>query len=235
MIPFQNPSIQVFSLRVDEPVTTITDFVISFIGFMAFFKTTGHGNSKAINLYRYFFLFTSISTLVAGIIGHAFAYYFGFEFRMIGWVFGIIGVTFAQFAALFHAKNSISSSVFNWLKIFFVAELFIIAFVLATYRSFGIVEIQAGIGLVLIVAGLETFHYSKTKSELSSKIMMGVGLTVLAVVSHVGKLAISEWFNHMDLGHVLMSLALYTMYTGVQKEKITNNATYDNSPATAQS
>jgi hypothetical protein len=65
--------------------------------------------------------------------------------------------------------------------------------------------------------------------------MMGVVLTVLAVVSHVGKLAISEWFNHMDLGHVLMALALYTMYTGIQKERIINNANYDNSPATAQS
>lgn len=49
--------------------------------------------------------------------------------------------------------------------------------------------------------------------------MLGVSLTVLAVVSHVGKLAISEWFNHMDLGHVLMSSALYTMYTDTKEKR----------------
>lgn len=222
MIPFQNPSIEIYGLRVDEPITAITDFIVAFIGFMAFVKTNSANNSSAIRFYRYFFLFTAVSTVVAGIIGHAFAYHIGFQWRMVGWVFGIAGVTFAQFAALFHTSESIGPKIFNALKVIFVAELVIIAFVLAKYRSFGIVEIQAAIGLVLMVASLELVHYSKTKSELSMKMIFGIGLTILAVICHVGKLAVSKWFNHMDLGHILMAAALFMMYRGIQTEQKLN-------------
>lgn len=222
MIPFQNPSIEIYGLRVDEPITVITDFIVAFIGFMAFAKTNSDSNSSAIQLYRYFFLFTAVSTVVAGIIGHAFAYHIGFQWRMIGWVFGIIGVTFAQYAALFHSKESISANFYKIIKMFFVIELIIITLVLVKYRSFGIVEIQAAIGLVLVVASLELIHYSKTKSELSMKMIFGIGLTILAVFCHVGKLAISKWFNHMDLGHIIMAIALFIMYKGIQTEKKLN-------------
>lgn len=222
MIPFQNPSIEILGIRVDEPVTTVTDFIVALIGFMAYFKTVSGTNSRSVQLYRFFFLFTAISTLVAGLIGHAFAYYVGFEWRMVGWLFGIAGVTFAQYGALHHTRKSIGQSIFSTLKMVFILELIVIAFVLAMYRSFAVVEIQAAVGLVLIVATLEAIHYSKTRSEFSIKLMFGIGLTILAVICHVGKLAVSNWFNHMDLGHVLMALALFIMFKGLQSEQKLN-------------
>ena len=56
-------------------------------------------------------------------------------------------------------------------------------------------------------------------------LIIGIGITVLAVVSHVAKLAISNWFNHMDLGHVLMAISLYVMYRGLQSEQKLNPVT----------
>lgn len=219
MNPWQNPSIELFGLRIDEPITTFTDLIVAFIGFMAFYNTRAENNSRTVTFYRYFFLFTAISTLVASFIGHAFAYYIGFEYRMIGWIFGIIGVTIAQFAVLFHAREIIGE---NWFKIIVAInfiELVFISIILAIYRSFAIVEVQAGFGLVIIVLIIESVYYSKTKSELSLKMIYGITLTILAVIVHVAKLVISNWFNHMDLGHILMAVALYVMYKGLQSEQ----------------
>lgn len=224
MIPFQNPSIELFGLRVDEPITWLTDMLVAAVGFMAFFKTASGSNSRAIQLYRYFFLFTAISTFVAGFIGHAFAYRVGFEYRMIGWVFGVAGIAFAQFAALYHTQVTIGEKKFAWLRIGNGIELAAIIIVLALYRLFAIVEIQAAIGLVLVVTILEAIHYSKTRSALSIQMIYGVGITVLAVIAHVGKLAISNWFNHMDLGHVLMATSLFVMYKGLRAEQHLNPA-----------
>lgn len=225
MIPFQNPSIELFGLRVDEPITWLTDMLVAGIGFMAFLKTASKTNSHAIQLYRYFFLFTAISTFVAGFIGHAFAYRVGFEYRMIGWVFGVASIAFAQFAALYHTRTSIGENFFVLLKIVNGIELAIIIIVLALFRLFVIVEIQAAIGLVLVVTILEAIHYTKTRSRLSIQMVYGVGITVLAVIAHVGKLAISSWFNHMDLGHVLMAASLFVMYKGLKAEQQLNPVT----------
>jgi hypothetical protein len=225
MIPFQNPSIELFGLRVDEPITLITDLIISWVGFMAYFNTASDNNSPAVKLYRYFFLFTAISTLVAGFIGHGFAYRIGFEYRMIGWMFGVAGVAFAQFAAVYHTRTTIGEKNFNLLKVINGIELAIIVIVLAVYRLFAIVEIQAAIGLVLVVSVLEGVHYARTRSVLSIKMIYGISITILAVIAHVGKLAISNWFNHMDLGHVLMATSLFVMYKGLKAEQKLNLVT----------
>jgi len=225
MVPFQNPSIELFGLRIDEPITVLTDMMVATVGFIAYFNTNSSSNSRAVQLYRYFFLFTALSTLVAGFIGHAFAYKVGFEWRMIGWSFGVAGVAFAQFAVLHHTTDSIGKKAYSALRIFNIIELVIIVFVLAFYRTFVIVEIQAAIGLVLMVLILEIIHYNKTKSGFSMGLIIGIGITVLAVVSHVAKLAISNWFNHMDLGHVLMAISLYVMYRGLQSEQKLNPVT----------
>lgn len=222
MNPWQNPSIELFGLRVDEPVTVITDVLVAAMGFIAYLNTASVTNNRSFTLYRYFFLFTAISTFVAAFVGHAFAYYIGFEYRMIGWVFGIIGVAFAQFAALYHTKESIGQKIFSVVKIISIVEIPVIAVILATKRTFTVVEIQAAFGLVIVVTVLESIHYSKTKSVFSLNMMFGIGLTVAAVVCHVGKLAISKWFNHMDLGHILMFLSLYVMYKGLKSEQKLN-------------
>lgn len=225
MVPFQNPSIELFGLRIDEPITVLTDMMVAAVGFIAYFSTISSSNSRAVQLYRYFFLFTAFSTLVAGFIGHAFAYKVGFEWRMIGWSFGIASVAFAQFAVLQHTIESIGEKAALILRIFNVIELIVIVFILAFYRTFIIVEIQAAIGLVLMVLMLESIHYNKTKSSFSLGLIIGIGITILAVISHVAKLAVSNWFNHMDLGHVLMAIALFVMYKGLQSEQKLNPVT----------
>jgi len=215
MTPFQNPTIYIGNIRIDEPITTFTDLIFCAVCFFAFYKTKNLSSIKALNLYRWFFLLTGLSTLVAALIGHAFLYHFGFNAKIYGWVFGVFGISFAQFAALYHTQNSISKKLYNMLFVICCIEV-VAAFILTfAVWSFVVVEIHTAFGLVLIVTILEYIHYKKTNSSLSINMIYGVGLAVVAVICHIGKLAMSVWFNHIDLSHIFMALSMYMMYKGV--------------------
>jgi hypothetical protein len=217
MTPFQNPTIYIGELRIDEPITTLTDVVFCIVCFFAFFKTKYLAQNKAIYFYRWFFLLTGVSTLVAAIIGHAFLYYFGKDAKIYGWVLGIFGVSFAQFAALFHTRQSINRTFFNLLMIVCSLEI-VLSFVLVfMVWSFVIIELHTAFSLVMIVTILEYIHYKKTTSQLSLYMMYGVGVAILAVLCHLLKIAFSIWFNHIDLSHLFMALSMYLMYKAIKK------------------
>jgi hypothetical protein len=215
MIPFQNPTIYLGYLRIDEPVSTLTDFILCAVCFFAFIKTKSLSSYKAVNLYRWFFLLTGISTLVAAVIGHAFLYYFGIDAKIYGWLFGITAISFAQFAAMYNTRELIGESYFK--RLVLINSLEVIAAFIATFItwSFVIVEIHTAYGLLLNVTILEYINYKKTKSLLSIKLIYGVGIAVIAVLCHIFKLAYSVWFNHIDLSHVFMALSIYMIYKGI--------------------
>jgi hypothetical protein len=218
MIPFQNPSIELLGIRIDEPVTSGTDVIVAAIGIMAYFKTRG-SNARHVNCYRYFFLFMALSTLCAALIGHAFNYKFGgVDAKIPGWILGIVGIGFAQFAVLYNAKGILGEKVFRNLAILNVLELITIVVFVFIKKSFVVVEIHSGFGLAVMVLIFEAISYSKTKSRLSRNMLIGVGFAALAVASHIAKLAPSVWFNHLDVSHVFMAIGLYIMYRGVHYE-----------------
>lgn len=219
MIPFQNPTIYVGGLQIDEPITVLTDLIFCAVCFYAYFKTRGISSIRAIKLYSLFFLATGFSTMVAAIIGHAFLYHFGLQAKIYGWVLGIIAISFAQFAALFHTRSLLGNSLFKKLFIAFCIEVIISLIAVFYFWTFIVVIIHTAFALLLVVTSLEYQKFKKTKSELSKYMMIGVGISVIAVMCHLFKLAISNWFNHLDLSHVFMAISMYTMYYGVANFK----------------
>lgn len=219
MIHLQNPSIDFFGLQIDEPVSTITDLIVAAVGIMGFFKTSSKQNEKHISYYRYFFLFTGVSTLFAAILGHAFNYRFGFEAKIPGWILGILGVGFAQLAVLYNTRDIIGNRFFKPLLIINYVEVISVLILIVVLRSFVLVEIHSAFGLLFMVTVLEIINYRKTKSPLSKNMVWGVVLAVTAVICHISKLAFSEWFNHLDISHLFMALSLYVMYKGVCMEQ----------------
>lgn len=219
MIPFQNPTIYLGGLRIDEPITVLTDFLFIGVCFFAFFKTKRFSIYKGVNLYRWFFLLTGASTLVAALIGHAFLYHFGADAKIYGWVTGIISISFAQFAALHHTRQSIKPSTFKALQVLNYIEIIMAYILLFIIYSFTVVEVHTAYSLVINVTILECIHYKKTKSALSLNMIYGVGIAIIAVLCHVFKLAYSVWFNHADLSHIFMALSMYMMYRGVAQYK----------------
>ncbi len=215
MIPFQNPTIFFGTLRIDEPISVLTDVILCAICFYAFYKTKSLSTYKAINLYRWFFLLTGVSTIVSAVVGHAFLYYFGVDAKIYGWLFGISGITCAQFAAIYNTRLILGNFVFK--RLVFINSLGVIAAFIAVFISwsFVVVEIHGAFGLLLNVTILEYINYKKTGSPLSIKVIYGIGLAVVAVLCHIFQFAYSVWFNHIDLSHVFMALSMYVIYRGI--------------------
>ena len=73
----EQPSIEVFGILLQEPVTTLTDLLVSIICFYAYWKLKKHsipgGTIFYMNLY---FLFMGLGTAFGGLIGHGFQYFF---------------------------------------------------------------------------------------------------------------------------------------------------------------
>lgn len=215
MVPYQNPTIYPGGVRVDEPITVLTDLLVVAVCMFGFFKTRSPQQSTAVKLYRWFLLVTGISTLVSAIIGHAFLYCFDFNAKIFGWITGIASVIFAQFAAIHHTRKHFSELTFKlltWANSLEIVAAFILLFVCFT---FVIVEIHSAIGLLLVVVPLEVIHYKRTSSTLSKGMLTGIAIAVLAIVCHIFKLAISVWFNHMDLSHIIMAIGIFAMYKGI--------------------
>lgn len=218
MVPYQNPTVFFGNIRVDEPITVLTDLLVVGICFFSFIKTRGGNQSTAIKLYRWFILTTGISTLVSAIIGHAFLYHFGFGAKIYGWVTGMASIVFAQFAAIYHSRSILSKATFkSWLIVnaFEIVLAYVLLFVIF---SFVIVEVHSAFGLVVTVTILEYAHYKRSQSLLSKYMVIGVGVAVLAVLCHVFKLALSVWFNHLDLSHIIIAIAVYMMHKGIYLE-----------------
>ncbi len=220
--PLQNPSIELFGVRVDEPVTMSTDIIVALIGIVGYLKLASKNNPKHVKLYSYFFLWMGFSTLIAGIMGHGFLYRFGVDGKMYGWVLGIIGTGFAQFAVVYHAKENLSKMFFSSLLFLCCVEVIAAMMVLFAVRTFVVVEIHAAFGLVGMVTILEAINYFKTRSQLSSNMIIGVGFTVVAIIIHSAKISISKWFNYLDISHVFLGIAVYIMIKGVLSEQKLN-------------
>jgi hypothetical protein len=234
MTPFQNPSIYIGSLRIDEPITVLTDIIFCFVCFYAYTKTITFSSYIATKLYSYFFLTTGISTLVAAIIGHAFLYYFGKDAKIYGWTLGIFSISFAQFAALYNTKSILQIKLFK--TIFFILCLEIIIALISTFYfwSFIVVIIHTTFSLLIVATSLEYLKYKNEKSELSKYIIIGVGVLVIASICHMLKLGFGKWFNHLDVSHVFMTLGIYSMYHGVKKynKQLTKTTHHDYSSST---
>ena len=223
MIPFQNPSIYIGDLRIDEPITALTDIIFCMVCFYAYSKTKPTSNYIATKLYSYFFLTTGISTLVAAIVGHAFLYYFGKDAKIYGWILGIFSISFAQFAALYNTKSIIQLKLFKTIFFILCLETIIAFFATFHFWTFIVVIIHTTFSLLIVATSLEYLKYKNEKSELSKYILIGVGVLIIASLCHILKLGFGKWFNHLDVSHVFMTIGIYSMYLGVKKYNKTTN------------
>ena len=61
-----------------------------------------------------------------------------------------------------------------------------------------------------------------TKSRLSLNMVIGVGLTTVAIIFHITKISVSRWYNYMDISHTFMAVAVFIMIKGVLVEQKLN-------------
>jgi hypothetical protein len=209
------PSIYPFGIRIDEPVTALTDLLVSAVCFYAFIKLTRHTiQTKTIVYFRYYFLLLSLATLFGGLIGHAFLYALSFSWKLPGWIISMLSVALIERSAIEYARPHIDIRVGKFFLVFNIIELATIITITMSTLNFKWVEFHSGYGLLAIVLPFHAYTYYKTKDRASAVVIIAVLIACCAALIFMNKISLHKWFNYLDISHVLMAIASYIFYKG---------------------
>jgi hypothetical protein len=211
------PDVFIGSLRIQEPVTMITDVLVGLVCYFGFLRISAWGRTDPIfRCFRYYFLTMAIATCAGGIIGHGFIYKLGFFWKLPGWLISMFSITFIERASIEMCAPHFSRRFLRVLRMVNIVELLIFALAAFSTLDFLFVQIHSTYGLLVVVATLQAFNYRRTGQKGSRMMLIATGTLVLALVVFVCKRSFSVWFNHMDIAHMLMAAAAYLSYYSVK-------------------
>lgn len=209
------PSITISGIRIDEPITSLTDLVVSAVCFFAYYQLTKRKlPGRSLLFFRYYFFLMGIATFLGGTISHAFLYMLSFEWKIPAWIVSMLGVALIERSAIEYAKPLIKPRIGQFFLVVNIVELLTVATIAISTLNFRWVEFHGGYGLLGVVMSFHLYTYSRTKDIGSKYIMTGVFVAALAAGAFTFHIAPHVWFNHLDLSHVLMAVASYIFYRG---------------------
>jgi len=214
-LKFIQPSIEVFHVRIDEPITTATDLLLALVCFYAYFRIGNQKHPVKIRKqFRYYFFTLGMAALFGGLFGHAFLYSLSPSWKLVSWIFMLISVAIISQILLELSKSLIKSS---YLRLLALVNIVIMVFALVmTLRTvtFSAVQYYTIFGMVVIVGSLSFIIYQKTGSRGVVKFMLGVGVGIVSAVVFSYEIGLSPWFNHNDISHVILSFSALSIYKG---------------------
>ncbi len=215
-------SIVLGGIRIDEPVVTITDLIVSALCFTYAFKIQKTGKKGKTFLYfKIYFFSMGVATMLGGLIGHAFLYAFSFYWKLPGWITSMISIMFVERAAIEHTRIWLKKSLVKIFGIINIIEFLTFLTLTITTLDFFYVEFHSGYGLMFVVLMLEGFLFIKTKNEATKFLLAGVGFAALAALFFMNKISPHQWFNYLSVSHVLMAIAATFFYQGAKRIDMT--------------
>lgn len=220
MILLPQPSVSFLGIRIDEPINTLTDLMVSAICYFAYYLLTKRNlTGKTHDFFRMYFILLGTATLLGGIIGHGFLYAFSFAWKLPGWVMSMLSVAFIERSAIEYASPLIDKRIGKFFLILNIVELLTVMTVTIYTLDFEWVEFHSGYGLLAIVLPFHSYVYYKTHSKGSQIIILAVMIAIVAALIFRNKISIHTWFNYIDISHVLMTLAAITFFKGALELK----------------
>lgn len=213
--PSGQPSIDIFGVTIMEPMVTFTDLWITAVCIYAFvklLKLDKHG--KVHQFMRWYFLIMGIATFLGGILGHAFQYAIGLEWKLPGWLISMIAVMAIERASIIHAQPILKKSLGQFLGIANVIELIIFAVLTFVTLNFFYIQIHSAYGLGLVVLPLHFYVFWKTRNKGSQYFVLTILFSSFAAVFYTSKISLGIWFNHLDLAHTVMAISMFYLYKG---------------------
>lgn len=211
-------TIHVLGLRIDEPVVTATDLLVSALCFIYAYKIHQWNKKEKVYLYfKLYFLLMGVATALGGLIGHAFLYAFSFHWKLPGWITSMISIMFVERAAIEHTKIWLKKSIVNSLLTINIIEFIVFLTLTIVTLDFFYVEFHSGYGLMFVVLSMEVILLIKTKNQASKLILTGVAFAAIAALFFMNEISPHQWFNYLSVSHVLMAVAATFFYLGTRK------------------
>jgi len=241
---YEQPSIFPFGLRIDEPITTLTDLLVSFVCFYAFIKLNKIDVRNKVHLYlRYYFLSMGIATAIGGLVGHGFLYLFDTQWqssekiisflgkifgeellkdianpwKLPGWLTSMFSIALVERASIEYARPLINKKVgtfFAWLN---VIELLTFVTITFSTLNFFFVEVHSAYGLLIVVTTFNIIVYKKTRKKGSKLFLIAIGFSSIGALFFMNKWGLGPWFNHFDISHIFMTFSAIFFYKGAKE------------------
>lgn len=217
----QMPSVKWFGITILEPFTVLTNLLIAFACFYAYYSLKKRKlNVTFTHRYMgYFFLLIGFATIIGGVVGHAFLYATGLYGKIPGWYTSMAGVALFERAAIEHARPLMNKKIGIFFSVFNYIEIFTFMALSLGTLNFLFVELHAFYGLFAVVFCFELFVYSKTKDPALKNIFIATACGVIAILCHAFKLSINRWFNYNDVSHLVMVATIIFYYKAAKNMK----------------
>lgn len=237
------PSIYLWGLQINEPVTVATDLLVSVVCIYAFIRILnipGRSNLRSYLLAYFFLMF--IATATGGLIGHAFLWHFdttwsnpswinkiidaipffqshepAYAWKLPGWITSMLSIMFVERAAIEQVKPVVKPSIGKSFRVINMIELLTFMAITLATLNFRYVEIHSGYGLMFVVLSLQGYAFLRTKNQGSKLFLFGVMFAAIGALFYMTETGISKWFNHYDISHTFMAVAAFIFYLGSKK------------------
>tara|TARA_R110000868_G_scaffold306734_1_gene567973 strand:+ start:6570 stop:7310 length:741 start_codon:yes stop_codon:yes gene_type:complete len=207
------PSIELFGITIMEPMVTFTDLWITSVCIYAFIKLVRLNKSGKVHKYmRWYFLIMALATFFGGILGHAFQYAVGLQWKLPGWLISMLAVVAIERASILHAKPLVNKLFGKFLELANIVELLTFAVIAFATLNFFYIQFHSVYGLGLVVFPLHFLVFWKTRNRGSRMFVLTVLFTTLAIFFYTSKIGLGIWFNHLDTAHTILAISMYYFY-----------------------
>jgi hypothetical protein len=205
-------------IRIDEPVVTLTDLVVSAACFYFAWRLYRQGKKGKVHTYfQLYFFIMGLATAFGGIIGHAFIYALPFAWKLVGWIISMISIMMIERAAIEHTKLVFRPGILQALRWINVVE-FITFLGLTIYTlDFWFVQFHSGYGLMFVVLSLEGYLYYKTRNTASGNMLIGCFFAAIAAIFFIYHISPHQWFNYICMSHLWMTIAAWFFWRGAMQ------------------
>jgi hypothetical protein len=212
------PSIHILGIRIDEPVTTLTDLLVAGISLFAFFRLLKRPAENLLHHFlKFFFLGMGLSTAPGGLIGHGFLYIFSAPWQLPGWLAGMIAVSLLEQASIEQSRKLFSPGVSKLLTWLNITELLTFMIITVITIDFIFVVIHTAFGLLVIVAPLHIYFLHRIRNSGSVYFLIAIGITAISTPFFINQWSIHRWFNHFCICHILIAVSIWFFYRGAVK------------------
>jgi Family of unknown function (DUF6962) len=212
---YLQPSVEILNVRIDEPVTTLTDLLLATICFYAFFRIRKLQYTGRIKWYfKYYFLTLGLGAATGGFFGHAFLYRLSDGWKAVSWI-----LTLGSVALIAHALIEIARPMFRPWFPWLVSRFNILIFALALFytlwtMAFSPVKYYTIYGMLVVVGSFSYFLFRKTGSRGMLVLMGAVVVGFLSAIVFSFEWGLSPWFNHKDISHIILTISAFSFYKG---------------------
>ena len=218
---FEMTTIEWMGIRIDEPVTVLTDLLVSAVCFFAYYKVAHHKEPHKLHSHlKYYFLSMGIATTLGGIIGHGFLYALPYSgewavspWKLPGWLVSMFSITLIERASIHYSRPLIRrQEIFRFFAGLNIVELITFVAITFTTLDFFYVEVHSAYGLLVVTSGFHGYIYLKTRAKGSKLALIAVGISAISALIYMNEWGIHKWFNHFDVSHVFMALSAWFFY-----------------------